>query len=229
MKHPLRIFVGYDSNEIVAFHTFCQSVIHHASRPVSFTPICLNQVGDLLKRERNSLQSTEFSFSRFLVPYLSGYEGWSMFVDCDFIARADIADLFALADEQFSVMVCQHDYEPSSEIKFLNNVQTRYAKKNWSSMMLFNNAKCTALTPDYVSTASGLELHQFKWLAGDHEIGKIPLDWNWLVGEYEAKDNARMVHYTIGGPYFDEFKNCDYSEDWQQARAEMLSVKQRNS
>ena len=32
--------------------------------------------------------------------------------------------------------------------------------------MLMNCRKCTTLTPDYVNKASGLELHQFKWLEG---------------------------------------------------------------
>jgi hypothetical protein len=161
----LRIFVGYDSTEIVAYHAFCQSVIERASRPVSFTPIALTHLDGVFERPRNSLQSTEFSFSRFLTPHLSNYEGWSLFVDCDFIALDDIAKLFDLADDRFAAMVCKHDYTPVSDRKFAGNVQTKYEKKNWSSLVLFNNARCRALTPHYVSTASGLELHQFKWLS----------------------------------------------------------------
>lgn len=211
---PLRIFVGYDRTEIVAYHAFCQSVIEHTSAPVTFSPIALPHLGDIFSRPRNALQSTEFSFSRFLTPHLSGYEGWSLFVDCDFIARDDVARLFSLADERYAVMVCKHDYTPVSDIKFAGNVQTTYAKKNWSSLMLFNNAKCRALSPKYVSEASGLELHQFKWLGSDDEIGALPLEWNWLVGEYPYNPNARMVHYTIGGPYFSQYRDCDYAKEW---------------
>jgi lipopolysaccharide biosynthesis glycosyltransferase len=225
---PLRIFIGYDSNEITACHTLIQSVLAHASVPVAFTPVALSGLNGIFARERNNLQSTEFSFSRFLTPYLSGYEGWSLFVDCDILFRDDVAKLFAMKDEQASVMVCQHDYTPSSEVKFLNHIQTVYAKKNWSSVMLFNNARCRSLTPDYVNTASGLELHQFKWLASEDEIGALPLDWNWLVGEYAHKADAKAVHFTLGGPYFTEFADCDYAAEWRAALAQVQSVRQRD-
>jgi lipopolysaccharide biosynthesis glycosyltransferase len=135
-------------------------------------------------------------------------------MDCDMIALADISELFDLMDFSKSVMVCKHDYVPAEEKKFLGNIQTKYEKKNWSSVMLFNNEKCKALTPDYVNRATGLELHQFKWLESDEQIGSLPLDWNWLVGEYEKKDTAKIVHYTLGGPYFEKYSNCDYSEIW---------------
>jgi hypothetical protein len=223
-KAPLQVFVGFDRTEIVAYHAFCQSVIARASAPVSFTPIALTHLDGIFDRPRNTLQSTEFSFSRFLTPYLSGYEGWSLFVDCDFIALDDIAKLFALADDRYAAMVCQHDYTPASDIKFSGNVQTKYVKKNWSSLVLFNNARCRALTPEYVSTASGLELHQFKWLASDDEIGALPLEWNWLVGEYPHKADAKMVHYTIGGPYFSQYRDCDYAREWTEARDQMNFV-----
>ena len=80
--------------------------------------------------------------------------------------------------------------------------------------MLMNCDKCTALTPDYVNSATGLQLHQFKWLEGDHLIGDLPLEWNWLVSEYEYKEDVKNVHFTEGGPWFEEYKGCDYSIDW---------------
>ena len=71
-----------------------------------------------------------------------------------------------------AVLVCKHDYVPKSERKFLDQVQTKYARKNWSSLMLFNNERCRALTPRYVSAASGLELHRFAWTE-DRLIGGL--------------------------------------------------------
>ncbi len=214
MTEPLDIYIGYDSKEIVAYHVLCQSIIDKSSQPVRFTPINLRNIAGLFRRERNQLQSTEFSFSRFLVPYLSGYRGWSLFMDCDMLLRADIADLFTLADDRFAAMVCKHDYVPKDEVKFLGQVQTKYEKKNWSSVVLFNNAKCKALTPDYVNKATGLELHQFKWLSGDENIGSLPLVWNWLVGEYDYNADAAIVHFTRGGPYFANYKSSDYADEW---------------
>jgi hypothetical protein len=222
----LNVYIGYDQNEIVAYHTLCQSILETASQPVRMTPINLRNLTKVFTRDRNNLQSTEFSMSRFLTPWLSNYEGWSLFMDCDMLVRADLAELFALADPAYAVMVCKHLYEPSGDVKFLGNVQTRYAKKNWSSVMLFNNERCRALTPDYVNTASGLELHQFKWLEDEGLIGDLPLEWNWLVGEYPYEDKARIAHYTLGGPYFPAYRDTDYADEWRATRDRTFSAKE---
>ncbi|WP_304177533.1 hypothetical protein [Phenylobacterium aquaticum] len=220
----LNIHIGYDGDEIVAYHTLCQSILETASQPVRLTPINLRNLASVFTRPRDGLQSTEFSLSRFLTPWLSDYQGWSLFMDCDMLVRADLAELFALADPTKAVMVCQHAYEPRDAVKFLGHVQSRYAKKNWSSVMLFNNALCRALTPDYVNTASGLELHQFKWLEDDGLIGALPLAWNWLVGEYPFNAEARIAHFTRGGPYFPAYRDADYADEWRAARDRTLSV-----
>lgn len=227
MSRALDIYIGFDRNEIVSYHVLCQSILEKSSRPVRFTPLNLQNLSSCFSRDRNALQSTEFSFSRFLVPYLSNYSGWSLFLDCDMLAMTDFSELFDLADSTKAVMVCKHDYQPKEESKFLGQVQTKYEKKNWSSVMLFNNEKCRALTPEYVNSATGLELHQFKWLGSDALIGDLPLEWNWLVGEYPKKNDVKNIHYTIGGPYFDDYKNCDYSEDWNEAYIRMKSCSQK--
>ena len=224
MTEPVRIFIGFDTKEVVAYHTLCQSVLERSSIPVSFTPIALSTLKETFTRERNALQSTEFSFSRFLTPYLSGYQGWAVFMDCDMLMRADIADLWSLRDERYSVMLCKHEYEPEEDIKFLGQVQTKYQKKNWSSMVMFNNRRCTALTKEYVNTRTGLELHQFKWLEDENEIGSIPIEWNYLVGVYKKSDEAKMVHFTEGGPYFPKYADADYADEWFAARDRMEHV-----
>ena len=220
----IRVFIGFDARETVAFSVLSYSICSRASKPVSITPLMLTQMEDVLTRERHPLQSTDFSFSRFLAPYYSSYEGWSLFMDCDMLAREDIAKLWDLRDERYAVQVVKHAHVPLEQTKFLGETQTKYQKKNWSSVMLFNNAKCRALTPDYVNTATGLELHQFKWLGDDGLIGALPPRWNHLVG-YDAYDpDAAIVHYTTGGPYFSRYSTCEYSDEWFAERSRMLSV-----
>ena len=224
-----RVFIGFDSKEVVAYHVLCQSILERSSVPVAFTPIALDNLRGVFTRDRNQLQSTEFSFSRFLAPHLSGYEGWSLFLDCDMLFRRDIAELWALRDDRFAVMCCQHDYQPAEDVKFLGQVQTKYEKKNWSSVMLFNNARCTALTPDFVNTATGLQLHQYKWLNDEGEIGRLPLAWNHLVGVYDYDPEAANVHFTEGGPYFSEYAGVDYADEWFGVRERVNHVAQRSA
>ena len=224
-----RIFIGYDHAEAIAFHTLSSSIHMKASQPVSITPLMTNQLKGLLTRERHPLQTNAFSFSRFLVPYLSGYEGWSLFMDCDMICTTDICELFSLKDDYYSVQVVKHCHVPEETEKYLGRPQTRYEKKNWSSVMLFNNASCEALTPEYVNAASGLDLHQFKWLRDDGLIGELPKEWNHLVGYDQENPHAKIVHYTIGGPYFNEYRGCEYSDEWFHERNNMQNCEQRQT
>ena len=210
----INIFIGYDNKERVAYNVLSHSIIQNSTKPVSITPIALNNLKDDFVRERNNLSSTEFSFSRFMIPHLMNYQGWALFMDCDMLMFEDIAELWRERDDSKAIQVCKHDYTPKEKTKFLGQPQTAYPKKNWSSFMLMNCKKCTQLTPDYVNKASGLELHQFKWLESEDLIGELPLEWNWLVGEYEHKDNVKNVHYTEGGPWFKEYRDVDYSQDW---------------
>ncbi|MEN9783092.1 MAG: hypothetical protein RJA24_435 [Pseudomonadota bacterium] len=218
----IKIFIGYDGREAAAFNVLAYSIHRRASVPVSIAPVMQSQLKGLFHRERHPLQSTDFSFSRFLTPHLSDYAGWSIFMDCDMLVLDDIAKLWAQRDERYAVMVVKHDHVPVEERKFLNEPQTKYEKKNWSSVMLFNNARCRALTPNYVNTASGLELHQFKWLGDDNLIGALPQQWNHLVAYNPPRKDAALVHYTLGGPYFDVYRDCEYAKEWFAERDAML-------
>jgi len=209
----INVFIGYDNREKIAYHVLSESLIQHSSQPLKITPVAYKNIG-AFTRDVNKGASTEFSYSRFLVPYLMNYEGWALFMDCDMLVRTDISRLWAFRDSNYSIQVCKHDYIPKEQVKFLNQKQISYSKKNWSSFMLMNCNKCKALTLEYVHTASGLELHQFKWLENDSLIGSLPLEWNWLEGEYPYKDGVYNIHYTRGGPYFKEYSNCDYSKEW---------------
>lgn len=207
----LKIFIGYDPNEVAAYHVLAHSIIRHATEPVSITPLKLDYLP--MHRKRDPKQSTEFAFSRFLVPHLSGYEGVSLFLDCDMLCRWDVKELFDMMDFSKDVMVVKHDYTPKTKTKFLDQEQTVYKMKNWSSVMLFNNKQCRDLTPETVNYHTGLWLHQFHWTDADG-IGELPKEWNHLVGEYDNNPNAKLIHFTLGGPYFTGYEHCEYALEW---------------
>lgn len=211
-----RIYIGYDEKETVAYHVLSHSIMRHASCPVSITPLIRSQIEQVYTRPRGPLESTDFSMTRFLVPYLCGYEGYALFLDCDMLCQSDIGELlvYVAGFPDKAVHVVQHEYVPKTTSKFLDQPQTAYHRKNWSSVMLFNNALCKQLTPEYVNTATGLDLHQFQWV-DDVQIGAIPKTWNWLVGEYPASEHAKLLHYTLGTPCFTAYADCDQADLWR--------------
>jgi lipopolysaccharide biosynthesis glycosyltransferase len=220
----IRVHMGYDARETVSYHVASHSILTRSSEPVGIAPVALSQLGAAFTRVRDPKQSTDFSFSRFLVPQLCSFQGWAVFMDCDVLVLDDIAKLWALRDERYAVQVVKHDHQPQETRKFLGHVQTTYPKKNWSSVMLLNCARCTALTTNYVNTASGLDLHRFHWLEDDNLIGELPHRWNHLV-DYDPErpiEDISVLHYTSGGPWFEPYAQCGYAEFWRQEAQAML-------
>ncbi len=208
----IRLFVGFDQVEAVAFHTLCQSIIEKTTVPVSITPVKMSMLPEYT-RERDPKQSNEFSFTRFLVPHLCDFEGFAIFMDLDMMLRVDLNELWELRDPSKAVQVVKHDYTPKTQTKYLGAIQYPYPRKNWSSVMLFNcgHDHCKRLTPDYVNTAEPMALHRFYWTHED-TIGELPIEWNWLVGEYEYNPDAKNIHWTIAGPWFGG--DIDYADEW---------------
>ena len=225
--HPdvIKIFIGYDPLESVAWHTMAASIYRQSSRPVAIVPLNLDNLKGIFNRPRDPKQSNEFSFSRFLVPYLCNYEGKGIYFDCDQMLRTDIAEILTVMEEQpgKAVYVVKHTYEPRNDVKYLNTVQYKYPRKNWSSVVLWNceHLKNKIITPSFLNTAEGLVLHRFNWLEDD-DIGELDIRWNWLVGEYEdPPKDVKNVHWTVGGPYFPEYANVDFSDEWVAEKALM--------
>lgn len=207
------VVIGYDRENRMPAYTMAESIMQHSSVPISFTFLHRDML-KMYTRPRSDLDSTDFSNSRFLVPYLFDYQGWVLFTDNDMIVRHDIKELFDMADDSYAVMCVKHNQVVESEIKFLNHKQHKYNYKNWSSVMLFNNSKCRNLTLEYVNTAPGLDMHQFKWIDASL-VGSIPLEWNYLVdNQNQTANKPKLIHYTNGGPYFPETRNCGYASDW---------------
>jgi hypothetical protein len=216
-----RVFIGYDPRESVAVTVLTESIQARASVPVQVAQIRQEQLAGHFQRPPHPLQSTAFSFSRFLVPWLSGYQGWSLFLDADMLCLADLADLWSLRDDRYAVQVVKHHHSCEPGRKFQGMPQTPYARKNWSSVMLFNNARCRALTPERVNTASGLDLHQFQWLE-DGEIGALPPEWNVLVGVQAVPEQPKVLHYTLGGPWFADCQDMPEGDRWLRERAAII-------
>lgn len=221
MEH-VRIFIGYDPREAVAYHACCQSIIDTSSVPVSFHPLALTLLRGYKETHKDG--SNEFIYSRFLVPYLCDFNGWAMFLDGDMIVNRDIADLWALRNPWAAVQVVKHSYKTKHATKYLGAKNEDYPCKNWSSVMLWNcghyaNRK---LTQGFVEGSTGAELHRFTWLP-ENRVGALPPTWNHLVSEYDKDDYAALYHYTVGTPCFMEFAKCDNSDKWWNAHGRMVN------
>ena len=229
MPPPLRVFVGWDSREDIAFQVCRSSLERHASQPVEVVPLKQAELRarGLYLRASDPLASTEFTYTRFLVPALTDFVGWALFCDCDFLWQADVAALFALADERYAVMCVKHDHRPPETSKMDGRVQTLYPRKNWSSLVLYNcgHRANRALTLEVANREPGSFLHQFHWLSDDL-IGALPGTWNWLEG-WDAKPAQGVpnaIHYTRGGPWFDNWRHVEYADFWLAERDRVAST-----
>jgi lipopolysaccharide biosynthesis glycosyltransferase len=213
------IYIGWDSRETIAADVCEMSIYKNASEPVVVKMLKQQDLRDqrVYTRPVDTQASTEFTFTRFLVPHLNDYKGWAVFCDCDFLWTGDIQELLTKADDRYAVMVVKHDYRPQSMTKMDGKAQSYYPRKNWSSMILWNceHPANRKLTLDVVNSQSGAYLHRFQWLK-DREIGTLTPEWNWLVNWYhEPWDGApKAIHYTEGGPWFSNYRDCAYGHLW---------------
>lgn len=228
------VFIGWDAREEEAADVCRFSLLRRASVPVHvqfLKQAALRQIG-LYRRESQISAgqrvdridgrpfSTDFAFTRFLVPALCQYEGWALFVDADFLFLGDIAELLAQRDQRYAVMVCQQTHVPLESRKMDGCEQLPYERKNWSSLILFNCAHeaTRRLTPGAVNGEPGSWLHSLRWLP-DRLIGALPPQWNWIDGTTSGEPKA--VHYTAGGPWFTGCEAVRFAGEWQWHRAEM--------
>ena len=226
----LNIYVGYDSKEDIAYRVCKYSILKRSRSNIKIKSLKLYELvaKNLYKRDIDPLASTEFTYSRFLVPALNNYDGWAVFCDCDFIFFEDISNILIDIDKSKAVYCVQHDYTPKEKHKMDGQKQTIYPRKNWSSFILFNcsHPSNKKLSLDLVNSESGSFLHQFKWLE-DNEIGSLDERWNWLEGWTSNHNNKKpfAVHYTRGGPWFDEWQDVEFANEWIRERNEYLKTK----
>jgi hypothetical protein len=213
----IRVFIGFDSREAVAYHVCANSIIRHSSKPIAFTALALNNLQDY--EEGHTDGSNQFIYSRFLVPHLMEYKGWAIFMDGDMLVRDDIEKLWSLRDESKAVMVVKHDYQTRLTEKYLGSKNENYPRKNWSSVILWNcgHEANRAVTPEFVQGATGAQVHRFSWLSDDL-IGELPIEWNWLPDEFGANFDAKLLHYTLGTPSFHDFATTPMGDEWHRER-----------
>jgi len=215
----LKIFIGWDEREQEAYDVCVKSLLKHSSVQLDIQPIIKSVLMDTGEyfREQPEAGSVEFTYTRFLTPYLAGYRDWALFVDCDFLFTKDVAELFAMKDEQYALMCVKHDYVPKNAVKMDGQKQVSYPRKNWSSCILWNCGHLSnrILTPYIASTQTGAYLHRFQFLS-DYMIGDLPLEWNWLEGEYDKPEvPPAAIHFTNGGPWFENWQDVDYADLWK--------------
>lgn len=222
------IWIGFDPREAAAFAVCRNSIRRHTLQQIPVRGIVLSELqrAGLYTRpvERRGEQlydpisgapmSTEFAISRFFTPILAK-GGWALFCDCDILARGSIARLFERAVSTYAVMVVKHHHSPNMSVKMDGQIQTKYARKNWSSVMLFNcdHPSNKLLTVDMLNTLPGRDLHRFCWLR-DEEIGELSPSWNYLVGHTQTDEEPQLVHFTDGIPTMRGYENVEYADEF---------------
>lgn len=210
------IFIGYDPRESAAFAVCANSIIRNSSEPVSITPLALGNLGHIYQ-EFHGDGSNQFIYTRFLVPYLKGYNGHAIYLDGDMVVRGDIAELWAMRSDFKAAQVVKHDYQTKQDKKYLGAKNENYPRKNWSSVILWNCGHYVnrEMTPDRIMSMTGAELHRFTWIA-DGRLGTLPKEWNWLETEYEPNPDAKLIHYTLGAPCFADYADTPQAHYWHE-------------
>ncbi len=212
------IFIGFDQREAIAAEVCKFSIEENLSiedKP-NITFLKSENIPEFT-RPREARQSTDFTYTRFMIPFIKRYKGYSLFCDCDFLFLVDINQIWKYVENKDkAVFVVHHpSYMPNTSKKMDGVVQHFMPKKNWASLIIFNNAhpSCQKLTPDYINTVMpGRSLHQFEW-ANDKEVGYLPFEWN-ALDDYYLLENPKAIHYTDGGPWFENYKHTMYSHLW---------------
>ncbi len=225
-----KFFIGYDSKEDIAYRVCKNSLINSSS--INVKVIALKQAElryrGLYYRTTDPLASTEFTYTRFLIPSLMNFNGWAVFCDCDLLFLKDVKELFSNLSEKYAVYCVKHDYSPSEKHKMDGRQQTIYPRKNWSSFIVFNcsHPSNKKLTKEVVNKETGSYLHQFKWLKDD-EIGELDERWNWLEGWTSKHNNSSpyAIHFTRGGPWFSEWQDVEYADIWNDEKDKYLNSK----
>ena len=226
----LIFYIGYDAKEDIAYRVCKHSLINKSTISISVKSLKLYELisKKFYTRSIDPLASTEFTYSRFLIPALMNYNGWAVFCDCDFLFFEDISLLFNSLDANKALYCVQHDYTPKEKHKMDGQKQSIYPRKNWSSFMVFNcsHPSNKKLTKEIVNTESGSFLHQLKWL-DDSEIGSLDERWNWLEGwtSNHNKSEPFAVHFTRGGPWFEEWQDVEFAKEWNRERDKYLLKK----
>lgn len=233
----LKVYVGWDQRDLQAYAVCLSSLFRTTNHSLDVRPLRETDLrrkgcywrpyhvssgsgkdgynnGQMICDVDGKPFSTGFSFTRFLVPYLENYrDEWVLFLDADMLIRSDISELFSFADDSHAVFVVQHDYQPKETVKMDGVAQERYFRKNWSSVLLMNPARCNALTPQVVNNATGSYLHGFHWLEDDR-IGELPAEWNFLCGHHDPTQlDPKIVHYTRGDPSMG-YRDEPFSDEW---------------
>jgi len=223
----MKVFVGYDTREDIAYQVCKHSIISKQPN-ADVQPLKQQELRDAgwYTRPVDKLASTEFTFTRFLIPELTNFDGWALFMDCDMILTTDIKKLFDQADDKYAVMCVHHDYKVQEGVKMDGQKQTVYPRKNWSSVVLWNcgHPSNKVVTTDLINDpeTTGKYMHRFSWLK-DEEIGELDHTWNYLVGVYDDYEKPNLIHYTEGGPWFENYRECDFADLWKKELFEMMS------
>lgn len=222
-----KIFIGWDADNAEAYEVCRGSLLEH-SGPLSIEPLIQQDLRDrgIYSRPRDHRSTTEFSLTRFLVPYLSDYRGISIYMDPDFLWLDSVHEMLAEIQPLYPVSVVQHRYTPTDTYKKLGKIQWPYPRKNWSSLMVFDCQRLTVLDLERVNSSEASDLHQFRWIP-DHQIGSIDPVWNWLEGWYHEPDHGRprAIHFTRGGPWYQQYRDVEYADLWIKFRDRSVTTK----
>jgi hypothetical protein len=188
------VFVGVDESQLLAAEVLEHTIRQHASGPVEVTP--MTHVKAPMPKDKRNRPRTAFSFSRFAIPALCGYEGRALYVDADMQVFDDLAGLWRIPFDGAKVL-CTNQPEPPEKWRGSGHF---HPGRQMSVMML----DCGAIDWDVTEIVRGLDEGRYTYeqlmfemclLPPEQVTDGLPPEWNHL--EHFEPGSTKLLHYTI--------------------------------
>lgn len=191
---PIRVFVGADRSQALAVRVLEHSIRRHTTAAVEVVPMIDLDVPT--PRDPRNGQRTGFSYSRFCIPELAGYQGRALYLDADMQVFRDIRELWEIPFDGCKVVIQEALPEDATQPEKTGAPGERI--KQCSVMLL----DCARLDWDIREIVAAMDRGDYDYaglmyqlcLLDESEI-RYGVPWQWNSLEHWDKSTG-LLHYT---------------------------------
>jgi hypothetical protein len=181
---PVRVYVGSQEAQLVPVKVLEYSIRKHTDLPVEVFPLHHAHIEYPLPRDVGNRPRTPFSFQRFYIPQLAGFQGRAIYLDSDMQVFRDIRELWSLPFEGADLLAAWEIAESARKPQF--------------SVMVLN---CDALRWDLNEIVAALDRGELNYETLMYEMKvarniRTAIDPTWNSLERYEPGKTSLLHYT---------------------------------